>query len=231
MRFDRDRFSEIASATLTTLKKRPRLVFLGACLLVVAISFIGTQFFADRLLSSLPDKKGPIAPLPMTEQEIQDQVRTAQELNEQLRSQRAAERAYAMQQAQELRDSLGGAGSEYGAGAIDPAPPAYAGPGAGPGGRVPRPTDFVATDEPAEPVYTAKAEYPELARQSGTEGTVVIQALVGTDGRVHDTRILKSIPILNEAAESAVRRWRFRPAQSEGTPVATWVSVPVTFRR
>ncbi len=235
MRFDRDRLSEIASATFTTLKRRPRVVFLGACLVVALIAWWGTQFFADRLMSSLPDKSGPIAPLPMTEQEIQEQIRTAQDLNERLRAQRAADRAYAMERMQALRDSLAGGRGEFeGRGSsLGAVPPAHAGSGAdlGPSGRAPHPTDFVATDAPAEPVYTVRADYPDLALQSGAEGTVVVQALVGTDGQVHDTRILKSIPVLNGAAVSAVRRWRFKPAESGGAPVATWVSVPVTFKR
>jgi protein TonB len=62
-------------------------------------------------------------------------------------------------------------------------------------------------------------------------GTVVVQALIGKDGRVADTRVLKSIPALDDAAEDAVRRWRFKPAQADGVPVETWVSVPIQFRR
>ena len=86
-------------------------------------------------------------------------------------------------------------------------------------------------DAPAEPVYTVAPEYPDLARQAGAAGTVVVQALIGRDGRVADTRVLKSIPLLDAAAEAAVRRWRFKPAQSGGAPIETWVSVPVMFRR
>ena len=72
-------------------------------------------------------------------------------------------------------------------------------------------------------------EYPEFARSTGVEGTVIVQALVGKDGRVKETRIARSIPGLDEAAELAVRRWTFEPAKAGGKPVAVWVAVPVKF--
>jgi len=76
-----------------------------------------------------------------------------------------------------------------------------------------------------------RGNYPDIARQAGVEGTVVVQALVGTDGNVRDTRIVRSIPMLNGAALEAVRQWRFKPAATGGKPVATWVSVPISFRK
>jgi len=218
------RIREIAADSLAAMRRRPRLVFLGACLVVLVASWWGTVYFADRLLTTLPDKSGPLSPLPLTEADIQQQIDEAKRINDELRAQREA-RAYAHDMLQGPgADSLGGTG---------PGGDAVAAP-VGVGAlarRAPDPNAFVATDSPAEPIYTVKAEMPDLARQAGAEGTVVIQALVGTDGRVSETRILKSIPVLNGAAEEAVRRWRFKPAEAGGTPVATWVSVPMTFRR
>ena len=57
----------------------------------------------------------------------------------------------------------------------------------------------------------------------------MVRALVGKDGRVKDTRIVKSIPMLDEAAVAAVREWVFKPALSHDQPVAIWVAVPVKF--
>ena len=51
MGLDKARLKEIADDVFTTLKRRPRLTFLAACLLVLLISAWGTQRFADRLLS------------------------------------------------------------------------------------------------------------------------------------------------------------------------------------
>jgi protein TonB len=61
------------------------------------------------------------------------------------------------------------------------------------------------------------------------DGTVLVQALVGKDGKVKDTRVVKSIAMLDGAAEAAVRQWVFKPALSNNKPVAVWVAVPVKF--
>ena len=224
MGLDKARLKEIADDVVTTLKRRPRLTFLASCLLVLLISAWGTQRFADRLLSSLPSSTTLDAPTPMTEEEIQRQIAEAQRINDELRAHRQAP-AYAMQR---LEDSMHVA--EPGA-MPDGAPPLPPAADAASRNGVPDPNAYVPTDEAAEPVYTVRAEFPDLARQSGVEGTVVVQALVGTDGHVRDTRIVRSIPMLNAAAVNAVKQWRFKPATTGGRPVATWVSVPIPFRR
>jgi TonB family protein len=55
-------------------------------------------------------------------------------------------------------------------------------------------------------------------------------ALVGRDGSVKDTRVIWSIPGLEDAAVTAVQHWRFKPAIAEGLPVPLWVMIPVSFR-
>jgi TonB family protein len=71
--------------------------------------------------------------------------------------------------------------------------------------------------------------YPLAARRAGVDGTVLVQALVGADGRVKDTKIIKSIPALDAAAVAAVRQWVFKPGRSNGRPAPVWVAVPVKF--
>jgi len=80
-----------------------------------------------------------------------------------------------------------------------------------------------------EPVTRVSPVYPDLAREAGVDGTVNVQALVGKDGKVKDVRVVKSIPMLDEAAKAAVRQWVFKPALSNNKPVAVWVGVPVKF--
>ena len=222
MGLNRARISEILADAFATLRHRPRVAFLGACLAVLALSWWGTQRFADRLLSSLPANSSPTAPAPLSEAEIQRQIDQAKRINDQLRANRETQ-AYEQQRAGMRIDDAPAM--------PDGAPPRPVGPARPLSGGAPDPDAFVATDEPAEPVYTVKAEYPELARQAGVQGTVVVQALVGTDGRVRDTRIVRSIPVFNGAAQDAVRQWRFKPAAAGGVPVATWVSVPMAFRK
>jgi TonB family protein len=219
MRFDRSRLSEIGQEAAEALGRRGRLLFLAACGAVLVASWWGAQRFADRLLTQIPARSAPDAPAALTAEEMQAQVRHAQELNARIRSQREAARAYASGQ---LDDSTGtfdpvewDAESRADARAL------------GPDGTI----TTTALERVAEPLAPTRPEMPELALQSGVTGTVIVRALVGPDGRVLDTAIERSIPMLNGAAENTVRRWRFRPATSEGRAVASWTRVPVTFAR
>ena len=94
---------------------------------------------------------------------------------------------------------------------------------------IPKFGDYVFVTELPEVVERVKPEYPLAARGTGVSGTVMVQALVLADGTVGDTRIVKSIPPLDEAAASAVRKWKFKPALNKDVPTAVWVGVPVTF--
>ena len=94
---------------------------------------------------------------------------------------------------------------------------------------LPRFGDYVYVEELPEAVTRIAPIYPDLAREAGVDGTVMVQALVGKDGKVKDVRVVKSIPMLDDAAKSAVRQWVFKPALSNNKPVAVWVGVPVKF--
>lgn len=89
--------------------------------------------------------------------------------------------------------------------------------------------EYVYVDQLPEAVTKVPPQYPATARTSGVDGTVLVQALVGKDGLVKDTRIQKSIPLLDKAAEDAVRKWVFKPALARNKPVAVWVAIPVRF--
>ena len=89
--------------------------------------------------------------------------------------------------------------------------------------------DYVYVEELPEAIIRVSPSYPEPARQKGVQGTVMVQALVARDGAVADTRVVKSIPLLDDAAMAAVRQWRFKPAMAHDGPVAVWVAVPVKF--
>lgn len=72
--------------------------------------------------------------------------------------------------------------------------------------------------------------YPQQARDRKLEGEVMVNVLVGTAGEAVETRIVKGVdPLLDSAAVTALRKLKFTPATSEGTPLATWVEVPVGF--
>jgi protein TonB len=62
------------------------------------------------------------------------------------------------------------------------------------------------------------------------EGVVIIEAIISTTGEVQDARILKSVPLLDQAALDAVRQWRYTPSLLNGIPVPVVFTVTVQFR-
>jgi protein TonB len=89
--------------------------------------------------------------------------------------------------------------------------------------------EYVYVEELPEAVTKVPPVYPDMAREASVDGTVLVQALVGKDGKVMDTKVVKSIPMLDAAAVAAVKQWVFKPALSNNKPVAVWVAVPVRF--
>lgn len=71
--------------------------------------------------------------------------------------------------------------------------------------------------------------YPSLALRAGIEGTVILETVIGEDGRVRNLKILRSIPMLDQAAVDAVRQWQFTPPMLNRQPVAVVMTVTVTF--
>ena len=74
--------------------------------------------------------------------------------------------------------------------------------------------------------------YPPASRRENEEGTVRLRVLVDERGMPQDVKILKSSghSRLDEAAVTAVKRWRFRAATQEAQSVKAWTQVAVTFR-
>ena len=72
-------------------------------------------------------------------------------------------------------------------------------------------------------------EYPDIAVHARVQGVVVLEAVVGRDGRVEETRVLRSIPLLDAAAIAAVRQWRYSPLLLNGQPQRFVLTVTVSF--
>jgi TonB family protein len=82
------------------------------------------------------------------------------------------------------------------------------------------------------PIDSPAPAYPIEALREGVAGTVQLELLVGTHGRVLDARILQSSGDrrLDAAARDQVlRNWRFRPAMKDGAPVQGLARVPIVF--
>ena len=71
--------------------------------------------------------------------------------------------------------------------------------------------------------------YPLLAQQMRVQGSVVLQAVIGTDGIIQNLRVLTGPSILASAAEQAVREWRFKPILENGRPVESKAKITVNF--
>ena len=84
------------------------------------------------------------------------------------------------------------------------------------------------TGEPS-PRTRVAAEYPEAARAGGVQGTVVLAGLVCEHGRVVATRVIESIPPLDQAATDAARQWVFQPAMIRDVTIASWTRIPIKF--
>jgi protein TonB len=60
-------------------------------------------------------------------------------------------------------------------------------------------------------------------------GSVIVEATVAANGAVVSTKIVKSVPLLDEAAANAVRQWTFNPATINGVPIEVSTAVAVPF--
>ncbi len=74
------------------------------------------------------------------------------------------------------------------------------------------------TEDMAPPVKITEpnAEYPQSAKDNGIEGTVAVRVVVGTDGAVKSTKVLKGPPELAPACEAVAKQMRFQPYQVDG---------------
>ena len=61
--------------------------------------------------------------------------------------------------------------------------------------------------------------YPELAKKMHIHGVVRVEATVRPNGSVKATRVLGGNPVLIEAAQDAVAKWKFEPSQGETTEI------------
>jgi periplasmic protein TonB len=78
-------------------------------------------------------------------------------------------------------------------------------------------------------VYQLKPIYPRLAMQARIQGTVVLQAVIGKDGIVHDLHVVSGHPMLVPAAIEAVKQWRYRPYLLNNEPVEVDTQINVNF--
>jgi protein TonB len=72
--------------------------------------------------------------------------------------------------------------------------------------------------------------YPSIAARSGLEGVVVLECIIDPRGRVVDVKVVRGLPLLDDAAIEAVRQWVYTPTLVNGVPTSVIMTVRVTFR-
>jgi protein TonB len=96
-----------------------------------------------------------------------------------------------------------------------------------------RPFEFVAYEDPPEPINPVPPVYPDFAKRTGIQGVVILEVDVYRDGTLGKINVKKSLLSgpggLDEAAVDAVKKWKFQPGKSGGKPVDTSVIIPIEF--
>ena len=71
--------------------------------------------------------------------------------------------------------------------------------------------------------------YPPKAQSAGISGTVIIEVIVGRNGKIKSVRVLKSIPALDSAALDAIKQWEYKPVVVDGIPREVIFTITVNF--
>ena len=71
--------------------------------------------------------------------------------------------------------------------------------------------------------------YPLLAKQSRTQGAVILEAILTEEGRVADLKLVSGHPLLVQAAMEAARQWQYEPTYLNDTPARVMMNITVLF--
>lgn len=81
------------------------------------------------------------------------------------------------------------------------------------------------------PLHTPEPKYSKSARKQKIEGVVTLSVVIGTDGKAHDVKVVKSLePTLDANAIEAVKTWKFAPATKDGRPVAVEMRLELAYK-
>jgi protein TonB len=72
--------------------------------------------------------------------------------------------------------------------------------------------------------------YPDIAKQARVQGVVILECTISPQGKVVDVKVLRSLPLLDEAAIAAVKQWVYTPTLLNGVPVPVIMTVTVNFK-
>jgi protein TonB len=78
-------------------------------------------------------------------------------------------------------------------------------------------------------VKDVRATYTPEAMADHVQGVVLLECIIGPEGRVDQVRVLRSIPLLDQSAIDAVKEWEFTPTLLNGAPVPVMMTVSINF--
>ncbi|MEO0895479.1 MAG: energy transducer TonB [Bacteroidota bacterium] len=101
--------------------------------------------------------------------------------------------------------------------------------------KTPDPNEFIFAEQQPQPVNMDDIKkligYPQIARDAGIEGNVVVRVLVDKKGNYKDHRVINQVhPILSKAVQKELPKLRFTPAIQGGKPIQFWVNIPFNFK-
>ncbi len=84
--------------------------------------------------------------------------------------------------------------------------------------------------DPPVPVRTVTPDFPMDMRRANVGGVVTINCLVDPHGEVQDLKVVKSTNVaFVQPALEALKKWKFKPAQRDGSAVPIRVTIPIRF--
>jgi TonB family protein len=68
-----------------------------------------------------------------------------------------------------------------------------------------------------KPVVNPDPEYPEIARRMNLNGTVRVELVIAADGTIKSAKVMGGHPVLADAVQKALKKWKYAPATAETT--------------
>jgi protein TonB len=78
-------------------------------------------------------------------------------------------------------------------------------------------------------IKTVRPYYTPLALAARVEGPVALEVRIEPDGKVSNARVVRSIPLLDQAALDVVRQWEFEPTLLNSNPIPVLLTVSINY--
>jgi periplasmic protein TonB len=75
----------------------------------------------------------------------------------------------------------------------------------------------------------APPEYPKFAKDAHVQGVVILETVINERGEVGRIKVLRSVPLLDSVAITAVQQWRYTPTLLNGVPVSVLMTITINF--